>query len=152
MLQHFLNVCIIFLYYWLWHIDKFIFHFLFWKFCLTFVFHNPYRCLGFPHPLNFLINEQLCYFLDSMIAAVKPKPPAKHVRDGPEEDDDDDLVINEWIVNSCMELKDGTCLFVKHDHFSPFGLWNVEISASTFNQWMEENFVYFSAWQVKATW
>lgn len=28
---------------------------------------------------------------DSMIAAVKPKPPARHVRDGLEEDDDDDL-------------------------------------------------------------
>lgn len=28
---------------------------------------------------------------DSLIAAVKPKPPAKHIRDGLEDDDEDDL-------------------------------------------------------------
>lgn len=31
------------------------------------------------------------YFADSLIVAVTPKPPAKHIHDG-YEDDDDDLV------------------------------------------------------------
>lgn len=39
------------------------------------------------------MKEHFYWFLDSIIVAVKPKPPAKHVRDGLDEDDDDDLVI-----------------------------------------------------------
>lgn len=118
---------------------------------------------GFPFLRIFKLRT--CCFLDSMIAAVKPKPPARHVRDGLEEDDDDDLVIVDLVFNSFMELKDNTCLylFVKYhhffpffffllNHFFPFAHWNVEISASAFNQWMEKKNFHFSAWQVKATW
>ena len=31
--------------------------------------------------------------LDSLIVAVKPKPPPKHVRDGFEDEDDDDNLV-----------------------------------------------------------
>lgn len=40
---------------------------------------------------------------DSIIVAVKPKPPAKHVRDGLDEDDDDDLKFQ--LPQSTGELK-----------------------------------------------
>lgn len=78
--------------------------------------------LGIPFLLNFKL--RMCCFLDSMIAAVKPKPPPRHVRDGLEEDDDDDLVRTDEVVNSFVESKDGTCLyfFVKHHYFFLFGL------------------------------
>lgn len=41
-------------------------------------------------------NIEAILLLDSLIVAVKPKPPVKHMRDGLDEDDDDnDLVRNE---------------------------------------------------------
>lgn len=49
---------------------------------------------------------------DTMIAAAKPKPPARHVRDGLEEDDDDDLkfqlphLTSEWKRRSFTFLHD----------------------------------------------
>lgn len=38
-------------------------------------------------------------FVDTIIAAVKPKPPPKHIRADYDDEDDDDLVrVDQWIL------------------------------------------------------
>lgn len=60
----------------------------------------PSIYLPWAHLVFFLFFSFLMYMhfffvslLDSLIVAVKPKPPPKHVRDGFEDEDDDDNLV-----------------------------------------------------------
>lgn len=66
-----------------------------------------------------------------MIASVKPKPPARYVRDGLEEDDDDDLVRTAQAVKNFVELKVVlVCIYLSSINLHSF--WSLKCRNFTF--------------------
>lgn len=78
-----------------------------------------------------------CIILDSLIVAVKPKPP---VKDGHENDDDDDEDLVKSIKQHLMKwLK---CQFGSWCHVSI----SAEVSASSVIKSVEKEAILFSTW------
>lgn len=79
---------------------------------------------------------------DSLIVAVKPKPPVKYNGDGLDEDDDEeDLVRTEQLFHLAVLFCVCGCIC----RFSNPSFLNSEVSASSVNKWVEEDaFLFFA--------
>lgn len=84
---------------------------------------------------------------DSLIVAVKPKPPVKYNGDVLDEDDDEeDLVRTEKLFHLAVFFVVCVCVSVYSIcRFSNPSFLNSEVSASSVNKWVEEDaFLFFT--------